>query len=101
MIKILTFSAKEAWIGLEGHNVDTCQDAGCDGLLSWMDGTKFTFEPWMVGVDFKKRYNGTNYRMVINDMGEFKPTELEEPRSSFCQCKKSMYSLEFGYIYYR
>ena len=88
-------SANQAWVGLEGSYLDvvsnpiTCQDAGCNGLIDWADGTKFTYEPWMVSLDFRQRNGTTNLRTAINDKGELISIEIEKERRGVCQCEKS------------
>ena len=38
-----TMSSTEPWIGLTNHDTLSCDDSACDGLISWVDGSTFSW----------------------------------------------------------
>lgn len=61
----------------------SCQDAGCNGVIKWKDGTPFVFESWMAGIDYDQ-----SLLLALSSQGQIMKVVISGERGNLCQCEK-------------
>ncbi len=74
----------DAWVGLLNEDLVTCEDATCNGLIAWADGSSFTMDDYASPVPLVE-FNNNNYAVKMKSSGELDDTWPGGGKRYICQ----------------